>query len=425
MNKCIALMLGVFVVLTGGCAVGPDYHRPTTSLPAVYRGGEATTAATSGPTHPDFAQARWWTIFADPVLQSLIHESLQNNYDLRIAANRVIQARARVGITRANQLPTLNAAVQGTHDGEPLGNESAANVFGSFQLSWMVDFWGEYRRATQAARANLLSAAYAREAVRVTLLADVASNYFELRALDREMAASQRILATNKETLQLTHLLVDGGASPVTDELQARLLVQQAQAQITQLEESIAQSENRISILVGRNPGPIPRGLSLEEQPHVPEIPVGLPSALLEARPDIRAAEEALVEANADVGVAKAALFPQIALTGTGGVSSPSLAKLFSGPQPVWSIGTGALQPLFEGGRLRNSYKLAKVQRDAAELAYAQVIQHALGDVAAIPQFGVAARSGRECRAARLCAALSGAGGRVGNLNRQPVWAIG
>jgi multidrug efflux system outer membrane protein len=375
-------MLVVLVVLAGGCTVGPDYHRPTTSLPGAYRGGEATTPATTAPSHPDFAQADWWTIFADPVLQSLIHESLQNNYDLRIAANRVIQARAQVGITRANQLPSLNAAVQTTRDREPPLNERATNDSAGFQLSWMVDFWGEYRRATEAARANLLSAAYAREAVRVTLLADVASNYFELRALDREMGASQRILATNKETLRITHLLVDGGASPVTDELQARLLVQQAQAQITQLEESIAQAENRISVLVGRNPGPIARGLSLEDQPHVPEVPVGLPSALLEARPDIRAAEEALAGANADVGVAKAALFPQIALTGIGGVSSPSLAKLFSGSQPLWSVSSAALQPLFAGGRLHNSYKLAQAQRDAAELAYAQAIQHALGDVA-------------------------------------------
>jgi multidrug efflux system outer membrane protein len=393
MNRYIACTLGLLVVLTGGCAVGPDYHRPETALPATYRGVEPATSATyrgaesaaSAPASAaasDFAQADWWTVFKDPVLQSLIHEALQNNYDLRIAANRVIQARAQLGVTRANQFPTLDASLQASRERQPPVNELASNYSAGFQLSWMVDFWGQYRRATEAARANLLSAAYAREAVRLTLLADVASNYFELRALDREMAASRRILTANEETLRITKLLVDGGANPVTDELQARLLVQQAQAQITQLEESIAQAENRISVLVGRNPGPIPRGLGLEDQPHMPEVPVGLPSALLEARPDIRAAEEGLVAANADVGVAKAAFFPQIPLTGIGGVSSPSLAKLFDGPQAAWSIGGGVVQPLFEGGRLRNDYKLAQAQRDSAELTYAQTIQHALSDVA-------------------------------------------
>ncbi len=315
-------------------------------------------------------------------MQGLVKEALQNNYDLRIAANRVIQARAQLGVTRANQFPALGAFAQATREREPPRPDLTTQYDAGLQLSWMVDFWGQYRRATEAARATLLSTAYARDAVRVTLLANVATSYFQLRALDREMAASTRILTTNRETLRLTRILVNGGASPVTDELQAELLVQQAEAQVTQLEASIAQTENGISILLGRNPGEIPRGLSLDEQPHLPEVPVGLPSALLEARPDLRAAEQALVAANADVGAAKAAFFPQIPLTATGGASSSSLSQLVNGPAAAWSVVGGLTQPLFEGGRLRSNYRLAEAQREAAELTYRQTIQQALADVA-------------------------------------------
>lgn len=375
MNRPLACFVGL-MLLTSGCAVGPDYRRPTVAMPAAHRG------AASAPEAKDFAQAKWWTVFEDPVLQALVREALQNNYDLRIAANRVVQTRAQLGITRANQFPVLSAFAQATREREPPRSDLTTQYDAGLQLSWMVDFWGQYRRATEAARATLLSTAYARDAVRVTLLANVASSYFQLRALDREMSASTRILTTNRETLRLTRILVDGGASPVTDELQAQLLVQQAEAQITQLEASIAQTENSISILLGRNPGEIPRGLRLDEQPHLPEVPVGLPSALLEARPDLRAAEQALVAANADVGAAKAAFFPQIPLTATGGASSSSLSQLVNGPAAAWSVVGGLTQPLFEGGRLRSNYRLAEAQREAAELTYRQTIQQALADVA-------------------------------------------
>lgn len=378
MNKSVACAVGTLLALTCGCAVGPDYRRPAVAVPPTHRGMQ-TTAASSAQA---FEQTEWWTVFQDPVLRSLVNEALTNNYDLRIAANRVIQAREQLGVVRANQFPTAGAFVQATREREPPASSETTAYGAGLQLSWMVDFWGQYRRATESARATLLSTAYARDAVRVSLLANVATNYFQLRALDREMASSQRILAANQETLRITGILVNGGANPVTDELQAKLLVQQAQAQITQLESSIAQTENRISILLGRSPGPVPRGLNLEDQPHLPEVPVGLPSALLESRPDIREAEQVLVAANADVGVAKAAFFPQIPLTATGGASSSSLSRLVNAPAAAWSIGAQAAQPLFEGGRLRSSYRLAKAQRDSAELAYAQTIQQALGDVA-------------------------------------------
>ncbi len=366
------------MALTGGCAVGPDYRRPTVAVPAAYRDAQSAAA----PSAQAFEQAEWWTVFQDPVLQSLVNEALASNYDLRIAANRVTQAREQLGVVRANQFPTLGAFAEATREREPPARDDSTLYSSGLQLSWVIDFWGQYRRATESARATLLSTAYARDAVRVSLLANVATNYFQLRALDREMAASQRILTANQETLRITGILVNGGANPVTDELQAKLLVQQAQAQITQLEASIAQTENRISILLGRNPGPIPRGMSLDDQPHQPEVPVGLPSALLESRPDIRQAEQLLIAANADVGVAKAAFFPQIPLTAVGGASSPSLSRLVNAPTAAWSISAQATQPLFEGGRLRSNYRLAKAQRDAAELAYAQTIQQAFGDVA-------------------------------------------
>lgn len=366
------------LLLVCSCTVGPDYKRPQISMPAAYRGAEATPKSDK-----NFAQADWWTIFRDPVLKALIDEALRNNYDVRIAANHVIQASEQLGVTRANESPTLGAFVQGTRERAPPVLPGVTTSYGAgLQLSWMVDFWGQYRRATEAARANLLSTSYAADAVRVTLLANVATSYFELRALDRELAASQRIRATNEETLRLTRMLVDGGANPITDELQAKILVEQANAQITQLELSIAQAENQISLLLGGDPGDIARGWSLEDQPHEPEVPVGLPSALLESRPDIREAEEALVAANADVGVAKAAFFPQIPLTATGGASSASLSSLVNGPVAAWSVSGQVAQPLFEGGRLLYSYRLAKTQREAAELAYRQAIQNALGDVA-------------------------------------------
>jgi multidrug efflux system outer membrane protein len=373
----VAAAAALSLLLANGCALGPDYKRPAVAMPAAFRDAAGAPGSDRG-----FAQAEWWTVFRDPVLKSLIDEALRNNYDLRIAANRVIQAREQLGVVRSNEFPTLGAIVQGTRERGPPGQGITTSYQGGLQLSWMVDFWGEYRRATEAARANLLSADYAADAVRITLLANVASGYFQLRALDRELAASQRIRATNEETLRLTKILVDGGADPITDELQAKLLVEQADAQITQLESSIAQAENQLSLLLGRAPGAIARGLSLDDQPHEPEVPVGLPSALLEVRPDIREAEEALVAANADVGVAKAAFFPQIPLTASGGASSASLSSLIHGPASAWSITGQVAQPLFEGGRLRHNYRLAKTQRDAAELAYRQTIQNALGDVA-------------------------------------------
>ncbi|MDB6012181.1 MAG: hypothetical protein JWL65_4431 [Gammaproteobacteria bacterium] len=358
------------------CAVGPDYKRPALDVPAEFRG------VPEAPRRAAFADLQWWAILEDPVLQNLVKEALANNYDLRIAANKVLQSRDQLGITRSSQSPSLGGFVAAERERAPPVPSDQTLYSGGLQLSWVLDFWGQFRRATEAARATLLATEYAQNAVRITLIADVASAYFQLRAFDQELAASTRILQTNRETLRITTLLVDGGASPITDQLQATLLVQQAQAQIAQLEESIAQTENQLSLLLGRNPGDIPRGMSLVEQPHLPEVPVGLPSQLLERRPDVREAEETLAAANANVGVAKAAFFPQIPLTASYGAVSASLGDFLQHSASAWSVAGQAVQPIFEGGRIRSAYRLAWAQRDAAELAYRQSVQQAFADVA-------------------------------------------
>jgi outer membrane protein, multidrug efflux system len=358
------------------CAVGPDYKRPALDVPSKFRGApEVAQPAT-------FADLQWWTVLEDPVLQRLIKDALANNYDLRIAANRVLQARDQLGITRSSQLPSLSGFVEAERERVPPVLSDQTIYSGGVQLSWVLDFWGQFRRATEAARATLLSTEYAQNTVRISLIADVASAYFQLRAFDQELDASTRILQTNRETLRITTLSVNGGASPITDQLQATLLVQQAQAQITQLEESIAQTENQLSVLLGENPRDIPRGMSLVEQPHLPEVPVGLPSQLLERRPDVRAAEEALAAANANVGVAKAAFFPQIPLTASYGAASTSLGDFLKQSASAWSVAGEAIQPIFEGGKIRSAYRLAWAQRDAAELTYRQSVLQAFADVA-------------------------------------------
>jgi outer membrane protein, multidrug efflux system len=366
------------IMASAGCAVGPDYKRPAVDVPSAYRG-----AAGSASSQTTFADMQWWTVLEDPVLQSMIKESLANNYDLRIAANHVLQARDQLGITRANQLPSISGFAGAERELSPPAIPVNSTFYATgVQFSWMLDFWGQFRRATEAARDTLLSTDYAQNAVRLTLISNLSVAYFQLRAFDQELSSSQRILQTNQETLRITTLSVDGGASPITDQLQATLLVEQAQAQITQLEQSIAQTENQISILLGRNPGDVPRGLTLTAQPHFPEVPIGLPSELLERRPDVREAEEALAAANANVGVAKAAFFPQIPLTASYGATSTSLSDLLKSSASMWSVAGQAAQPIFEGGKIRYGYKLAWAQRDAAELSYRESVQQAFADVA-------------------------------------------
>ncbi len=377
MNSTRLLVTAALLLVFPACAVGPNYKRPQVSVPGQYRG-----APTGGPpSTQSFGDLKWWTVFRDPVLEGLIKEALANNYDLRVAATRVMQASAALGITRADQYPAATA----TAGIENLRTQffRGAPTFNTFtiQASYIADFWGQFRRATEAARANLLATEYGQEVVRTTLISDVALSYFQLRQFDAQLEYSEQTLVADQEILKINTIKFKGGEAAQTDVLQAQLLVQQAEAQIISLQQAIEQTENALSVLLGRNPGPITRGLNITEQPHLPEVPSGLPSKLLERRPDVRRAEEVLVSANANVGVAKAAFFPQIALTGLFGAQSTSLTSLLQGPATLWSMAAQAAQPVFQGGRIRSSYRLAWAQRDEAELAYRQTVLLAFGDV--------------------------------------------
>ena len=362
------------------CKVGPNYKRPPVTIPPDYR-GTAPTATPPQPAPQTFAEMKWWTVFQDKALENLIREALANNYDVRIAATRIVQAGAQLGITRADQLPSLSGS---------FGIENVRSTFfpnaptfdiAALQASYIVDFWGQFRRATEASRANLLATEFGQQVVRTTLISNVASDYFLLRQFDLQLAYSKETLAADEEILRINTINFKGGEFAKTDVLQAQILVQQAESQIITLQQSIAQTENAISTLLGRNPGPIARGLNLTEQPHLPEVPTGIPSTILKQRPDVRQAELQLVSANANVGVAKAAFFPQFALTGSFGAQSTSLTSFLDGPATFWSIAGQAVQPLYQGGRIRSNYHLAWAQRDQAELSYQQTVLFAMEDV--------------------------------------------
>jgi multidrug efflux system outer membrane protein len=377
MRKIAASML---VFLITGCKVGPNYKRPVLSTPDQYRGVAPDLSNQPG-TQP-FAEMQWETVFQDEVLRALIKEALANNYDMQIAVSRILQAQAVVGITRANQLPSVSGSGGVNYErNASIPNGPTLDNLG-IQLNYIVDFWGKYRRATEAARAQLLSTTYARDVVQTTLISAVATAYFQLREFDYQLEFSQKDVVTDKDAVRINTIKFKGGDSAITDVYQADLLLQQAEAQVILSQQSIAQSENQISILLGRNPGPIARGLALDDQPHLAIVPTGLPSALIERRPDVRQSEAALIAANANVGVAKAAFFPQISLTGLFGAQSTALTSFLEGPATVWSVGGEVLQPLYAGGAIRSGYNLAWAQRTEAELTYQQTVLNAFGDVA-------------------------------------------
>ena len=381
-----ALIVALSLLSLCACKVGPNYKRPTLSVPDTYRGvaPDATTQqAAAPPTAEQFAQMKWWTVFQDESLQGLIKEALANNYDMRIAATRVLQANANLGITRANQFPQVNGSigVVNEHNYQFYGKKSPTFDIAQLSLSYILDFWGQYRRATESARATLLATQYGQNVVQVTLISSVASDYFLLRQYDYQLDYSKRTVEADTEIVNLNEIKFKGGESPISDVYQAKALLQQAESQVILFQQLIEQTENNLSVLLGRNPGPIARGLSLTEQPHSPEIPAGLPSELLQRRADVRRSEENLVAANANVGVAKAAFFPQISLTGTFGAQSTAVTSFLQGPATFWALGGQAVQPLFQGGRIKSNYRLAWAQRDEADLTYKQTVQDAFRDV--------------------------------------------
>jgi multidrug efflux system outer membrane protein len=370
-------------VVLAGCTVGPNYRRPDVDVPAAFRGGATTTPA---PDQTSLANESWWQVFSDTTLQALVRTALEQNADVRVAADRILEAQAQLGVTRADQFPAVNAGVDvlGERPSVALGFPST-NVF-AFQVqsavSWELDFWGRFRRATEAARAQLLASEWGRRAVVTTLVSQVANAYFGLRALDLELDIARRTLTSREESLRLTQVRERGGATSLVDVRQAEQLVYGARSEIATLERDIAQQENFIHVLLGQNPGPVDRGLALEEEPHAPDVPTGLPSALLTQRPDIQQSEFQLVAANAQIGVARAAYFPNIALTGSGGFESTALTALFAGSNVIWNAAVGATQPLFTAGRTGSQVALAQARYDEAVVSYQQTIRQAFREVA-------------------------------------------
>jgi multidrug efflux system outer membrane protein len=372
-----------FAVFLSGCTVGPNYKRPNTDAPAAFR--ELPAAEAPNPSAQSLGDQKFWEVFQDEELQKLIRTALQQNYNVRIAATRVLEAEAQVGLARANQLPNVNVTGTGTGSRNPAVGPIPSYTFNygrvTANASWDLDFWGKYRRATEAARANLLATGWGRQEVNATLVANIAAAYFQLRELDLELDISQKAMASRKESLDLTRTLEEHGINSILDVRQAEQLVYTAGTGIADLQRRIGQEENFLSVLLGNNPGSIPRGKELIEQPHAPVVPAGLPSALLARRPDIRQAEESLVAANARIGVARAAYFPDISLTGQAGFLSSSFTSLFGGSAGLWTFAGAVAQPIFEGGAIRSNVRLTEAQKQEAVLTYQQTIQGAFRDV--------------------------------------------
>jgi NodT family efflux transporter outer membrane factor (OMF) lipoprotein len=384
---------GILVVLVAAfstaCTVGPNYQRPAISTPGAFRAPEPLPASQAA----SLADLKWFDIFKDDKLQQLIRTALVQNYDLRDAVARVEAARANLGITRSDQFPNFGA--NGSVEINRLSRGGATPLpaavlpsqnrnFGSASLgllSFEIDIWGRLRRATEAARANLLSADQNRKAVVTTLVSDVATAYLTLRELDYELEISQHTLETRQESLELTKSRQSGGVSTLLDLRQAEQLVDTAAQTIPGIEQQIEQTENQIKLLLGENPGEVTRGHILTAQDLPPEVPPGLPSQLLERRPDIRRAEQDLIAANAQIGVARAAYFPQLSLSGTLGGQSTQLATLLNGPHSTWNLVPQLTQPIFTAGRLKSNVKLAEAEREVALVQYQKTIQTAFAEV--------------------------------------------
>jgi multidrug efflux system outer membrane protein len=382
MNASKLLMVVFGSGLLSGCTVGPNYHRPAVQPPTAFRDlGENPQLQAQAASYADLP---WWQVFQDTQLQELIRAALKQNYDLQIATERIDAARAQVAITRSRLFP--QAAGNANFLGGKEGNFQTRFNFATLaaDAAFQLDFFGQLRRATQASRAQLLATEDARQTVILTLVSDVASDYFNLLQLDLQLQITHETVKTQEDSVRLTKLRVDHGVATKLDILQAQQTLDTANSTIPDLERQIAQEENAISILLGNYPQAVPRGRPLVEQPLPPEVPPGLTSALLERRPDIRQAEQILVAANAEIGVAKAQFFPQISLTGSGGGvfgRSSAFSSLMSTQLGIWSYGAQVSQPIFTGGALRGNLNLAKSENQQALLAYRQAIQRAFGDV--------------------------------------------
>ena len=369
-------------ILIAGCTVGPNYHRPVVQTPTAFRDLREKPQAEAQAA--SYADLPWWQVFQDQQLQELIRTALKQNYDLQLATERINAERAQLQITRSNQLPQ----VQGDANFSG-GKEQAFQTKSNFlsltaDAAFELDFFGRLRRATEAARANLLASEEGQHTVTLTLVSDVASAYFRLLQLDLQLQISRDTVMTQQDSVKLTSFRLSNGVATKLDVLQAQQVLDSANSQVPDFERQIGQEEDAISILLGNYPADVKRGRPLTQQLLPPEVPAGMPSSLLERRPDIRQAEQVLIAANADIGVAKAEFFPQIELTGSGGGGfgrSSAFSGLMSSQTSIWSYGVQVTQPIFEGGALRGNLRLAKSQHEQALIAYKQSIQRAFGDV--------------------------------------------
>jgi outer membrane protein, multidrug efflux system len=378
----LSMALALASSLVGGCKVGPNYHRPDVPTPAAYH--DLSNNPQAQAQAASFADLPWWQVFQDPQLQELIRTALKQNYDMQIATERINAARAQVVVTRSNLFPQVQG--NGNFTG---GKENTFQTKFNFltltaDAAFQLDLFGRLRRATEAARAQLLATEDAQRTVTLTLVSDVASAYFLLLQLDLQLQITRDTVTTQEDSVKLTSFRLDHGVATKLDVLQARQVLDTANAQIPDFERQIGQEEDAISILLGNYPGTVPRGIKLPDQPVPPEVPPGLPSSLLARRPDIREAEQNLIAANAEIGVAKAEFFPQISLTGSGGGAfgrSSAFSSMMSSQLGIWSYGTSVSQPIFTGGALRGNLHIAESQQKQALLAYKEAIQHAFGDV--------------------------------------------
>jgi multidrug efflux system outer membrane protein len=373
-RRAWALLLAVPL---SACMVGPDYRRPEIDVPAAWQLGAAEAR--------EISNIAWWDQFQDPVLSDLVRTALANNKDLGIATANVDRAFAQYGIVRSAQFPEVNAGGSAARErssanaplrGGATVNDYAVNLSASFEL----DIWGKLRRATESARASLLASEQGKGTVVLTVVTTVATGYIQLRALDRQLEIAQYTSQSLGEAARLQRIRFEEGAIPQSDYQQAEAQYREAVSRVPELEREIAQQENFLSVLLGRNPGPIPRGRTIDAL-LFPAVPEGLPVSLLERRPDIRQAEQNLIAANADIGVAKAAYFPDISLTAFLGLESAQISDLFKGPSKAWSVGASLLQPIFNAGRLSGQVAQAEALQRQALYAYEKSIISAFADV--------------------------------------------
>ncbi len=369
MKRAILLLA---TIALASCTVGPNYQRPAVVVP------DQVYGASSAATEESLADMKWFDLFSDPALRSLIDEALTKNYDVRIAAARVEEARARSGIAGATRFPEVDYQVRGGRGRQ--GGETASAVAANVAAGWELDLWGRLRRLNEAARARYLATEEGQRAVRLAIVAEVATAYFDLRELDAELEIARQTTAAFGDTFELFDRRLRGGTASAVETSRAEALLANSRAQIPLLEREVVATENQLNVLLGRVPGPIERGSILGTQALPPAIPAGLPAALLLRRPDVRAAEQGLIAANADIGVAEAAFYPTISLTGLLGVQSAELGDLFNEGR-VWNIQSGILGPIFNAGRLRNQRRIAVAGFDVARAGYERSVTNALADV--------------------------------------------